>query len=89
MKDIGNNKKLMEALIEVENVTTSMEAMKTELEHKVSSIWCRGHLDMVIDEVESVPSFDIISFYIVIYSLHFFSLLLINISEHKLLQTNV
>lgn len=35
MKDVGNDKKLMTALIEVENTNTKMATMKTELEQKV------------------------------------------------------
>ncbi|CAG5118507.1 unnamed protein product, partial [Candidula unifasciata] len=38
MKDIGNDNKLMEALIEVEDVTTKMEAMKAELENKIKAL---------------------------------------------------
>ncbi|KAH9513356.1 hypothetical protein Btru_034727 [Bulinus truncatus] len=35
MKDIGTEKKLMEALIEVEDLTTKLETMKADLEYKI------------------------------------------------------
>lgn len=44
MKDIGADRKLMEALIEVENISTKMNTMKAELESKVCACISEFHI---------------------------------------------
>uniref|UniRef100_A0A0B6ZTZ5 Uncharacterized protein n=1 Tax=Arion vulgaris TaxID=1028688 RepID=A0A0B6ZTZ5_9EUPU len=56
LKDIGSNNKLMQAMIEVENVTTKMETMRAELEHKVKSLQDELKSQNVSSGVESLEA---------------------------------